>query len=286
MRLGAIAEFWRRKGSGGSGLSLRSDNLDSIAELYTEDDFRQLVVAIEATPTSFRSLGELEDHGERSLVRETSFGAHGAVAHRGEQAFDDVRGAEMPPVLGREVVEGEQRVAILDQALDRLVVFDAPGLDEGVEGRKRILLCLGHPDFLQRPLGFRLLAVRQFAEDIGGFVHPATLAARLRPYLFDRLPDSERTIGDRELGANRQPTPLEIEQAVPAKIAHFRAHVNAVDPEVDVAFAERSRLLQRACSSDQASLRRPIVEAESPPASLPSNAISASSKSPVEMPLR
>jgi hypothetical protein len=42
------------------------------------------------------------------------------------------------PVLGREVVEGEQRVAILDQALDRLVVFDAPGLDEVVEGRNSI----------------------------------------------------------------------------------------------------------------------------------------------------
>jgi len=54
------------------------------------------------------------------------------VAHRGERAFDDVRRAQVLPVLGREVVEGEQRVAILDQALDRLVVFDAPGLDEGV----------------------------------------------------------------------------------------------------------------------------------------------------------
>jgi hypothetical protein len=36
-------------------------------------------------------------------------------------------------VLSREVVEGKQRVAILDQALDSLVVFDAPGFDEGVE---------------------------------------------------------------------------------------------------------------------------------------------------------
>src|SRR5207249_12024511 len=62
--------------------------------------------------------------------------------------------------LGREVVEGQQRVAILDQALDRLVVFDAPGLDEGVERHERILLGLGHPDLLQRPLGFRLLALR------------------------------------------------------------------------------------------------------------------------------
>jgi hypothetical protein len=37
-----------------------------------------------------------------------------------ERAFDDVGRAQMPPVLGREVVEGEQRVAILDQALTAL----------------------------------------------------------------------------------------------------------------------------------------------------------------------
>jgi len=54
--------------SGGSDLSLRSDNLDSVGELYTEDNFRQLVVAIEATPTFFGSLSELENHGERGLV--------------------------------------------------------------------------------------------------------------------------------------------------------------------------------------------------------------------------
>src|SRR5262245_57378391 len=41
--------------------------------------------------------------------------------------------------------------------------------------------------------------------------------------------------------------------------------------------AERSRLLQRVCSSDQASLRRPMVEAESPPASLPSEATKCTS---------
>jgi hypothetical protein len=54
----------------------------------------------------------------------------------------------MFPVLGREVVEGEQCIAILDQAPNCLVVFDAPGLDEGVEGRERILLGLGYPDLL------------------------------------------------------------------------------------------------------------------------------------------
>ena len=94
-------------------MSLRSDDLDSVGELYTENEFRQLVVAIEATPAFLGGLGELEDHGERGVVRETSLGAHCAVAHRRERAFDDVGCAQMLPVLGREVVEGQQRVAIL-----------------------------------------------------------------------------------------------------------------------------------------------------------------------------
>jgi hypothetical protein len=59
-------------GSGGSGVSLRSDDLDSVVELYTEDDFRQLVVAAEAMPTFLGGLCELEDHGESGLVRKTS----------------------------------------------------------------------------------------------------------------------------------------------------------------------------------------------------------------------
>src|ERR1700716_3021999 len=63
----------------------------------------------------------------------------------------------MLPVLSREVVEGKQRVAILDQALDSLVVFDAPDFDEGVERGECILLGLGHPDLLERTLGLRLL---------------------------------------------------------------------------------------------------------------------------------
>jgi hypothetical protein len=52
----------------------------------------------------------------RRLVRSSSsLGAHGSVAHGGERAFDDVGRAQMLPVLGREVAEGEQRIAILGQ---------------------------------------------------------------------------------------------------------------------------------------------------------------------------
>jgi hypothetical protein len=53
-----------------------------------------------------------------------------------------------------------------------------PGFDEGVERNERIVLGLGHPDLLQRPLGFRLLALRQFVEDVGGLVHPAARSLR------------------------------------------------------------------------------------------------------------
>jgi hypothetical protein len=64
----------------GSGLSLRSDYFDSVGELYTEDDFRQLVVTVEATPAFLGGLSELEDRGERGFVRETSLGPHDAMA--------------------------------------------------------------------------------------------------------------------------------------------------------------------------------------------------------------
>jgi hypothetical protein len=66
-----------------------------------------------------------------------------------ERAFDGVRRTQMLPVLSRKVVEGKQRIAVLGQALHRLFVFGAPGLDKGVERDQRILLGLGHPDLLQ-----------------------------------------------------------------------------------------------------------------------------------------
>src|SRR5258705_8838835 len=90
----------------------------------------------------------------------------------------------MLPVLSREVVEGKQRVAILDQALDSLVVFDAASFDEGVERGERIVLGLGHPNLLERTLGLRLLALGEVVQDIVGLMHPTTLAAFTRPHLL------------------------------------------------------------------------------------------------------
>src|SRR5438270_5921511 len=43
-----------------------------------------------------------------------------------------IRRPQVFPVLGREVVEGEQRVSILAQAVGRLLVFQRVALDEGI----------------------------------------------------------------------------------------------------------------------------------------------------------
>jgi hypothetical protein len=100
-----------------------------------EDSFypAQLVIAIETTPAFFGGLSELEDHRQRGLVRETSLGSHGPVAHRRERAFDDIGCTQMLPVFGRKVIEGKQCVSILDQTLGCPVVLDAPGFDEGIK---------------------------------------------------------------------------------------------------------------------------------------------------------
>src|SRR5438067_10104551 len=151
------------------------------------------------------------------------------------------------PVLGREVVEGKQRIAILGQAVDRVSVFDAPGFDEGVESDERLLLGLGHPDLLQRPLGLRLLALGQFVEDIGGFVHPAALATRLRPHFFERLPEAQRAVGDRKLGPDRKPAPLQVEEELAPRL---RALAHAIDEADEFLLAFR-----RGADDDQQALR-------------------------------
>src|SRR5215475_13606711 len=85
------------------------------------------------------------DHGERGPVRQTTLRSDGAVAHGGEGAFDGVGRPQVFPVLGREVVESEQRVSILAQAVGRLLVSQRVALDEGVERQLGGDLRFSHP---------------------------------------------------------------------------------------------------------------------------------------------
>jgi hypothetical protein len=103
-----------------------------------------IALASQATPAFLGGLGQLE-----IMARAVLFEKH-----------------PLFPVSRREVVEGKQHVAILDQALGSLVVFDAPDFDEGVE-RGRCILCkslnLIHrsmSDFAIHPMGRAVSARR------------------------------------------------------------------------------------------------------------------------------
>jgi hypothetical protein len=55
-----------------------------------------------------------------------------------------VGGSDVLPVLGREVVECQQHVAILGQLLDCPLVFDAVCFNKQIKGSRCFLLRLGH----------------------------------------------------------------------------------------------------------------------------------------------
>ena len=80
------------------------------------------------------------------LLERQPFAQMVRLAHRGERAFDRIRAPQVLPMLGWEVVEGEQRIAILGQAFDRLVVFRRVAVREGVESRDGLALRFCHPD--------------------------------------------------------------------------------------------------------------------------------------------
>ena len=49
-----------------------ADDLDPVSELHTLDQFGQLVIAVDPALTLLGAVDKLEDHGERSLVRQTA----------------------------------------------------------------------------------------------------------------------------------------------------------------------------------------------------------------------
>src|SRR2546423_5483079 len=96
-----------RSGGGGCGLTVGrlGDDLDPVVECHTENEFWQLVVAIETTPAFLRGLEQLEDHRERRPVGQASLRSDRAVPHGSEGAFNGIGRPQVFPVLGREVVE-------------------------------------------------------------------------------------------------------------------------------------------------------------------------------------
>ena len=69
------------------------------------------------------------------------------MPHRREHALDRIDRAQVNPMFGGEVDEGQQRLAILDQTFDGLVVFGRVLLSECRHRRLRLRAVRRQQDF-------------------------------------------------------------------------------------------------------------------------------------------
>jgi hypothetical protein len=79
--------------------------------------------APQALPAPLGAHTELVDEREHGRPANTALGAVAAMPDGGKGALDRVGGADMRPMLGREVVEGEQAITVFDQALGGLGIL-------------------------------------------------------------------------------------------------------------------------------------------------------------------
>ena len=130
--------------------------LDAVAEFKPLYNFGRAVLSVKPAPFLLGGEHQLVRHGKGGLSAEAAFGLLGSMPNCGKSAFNGIRGSDVFPMLGREVAEGQQIVAILDQAFYDALVFHTVSFDEEVEGGFSNGLGLGHPDIFQVSLGLRL----------------------------------------------------------------------------------------------------------------------------------
>ena len=84
--------------------------LDAIFEPHAGDHLRQVVEPPDSTPTFLGTHTELEHHGEQRQPATAPLSLIGAMSEGGEAGFDRVGCADMRPVLGRKIIEGEEDI--------------------------------------------------------------------------------------------------------------------------------------------------------------------------------
>src|SRR4029078_12840252 len=154
-------------------------------------------------------------------------------------------------------------------------------------------------------------------EYVGGALHRAALRACPRQQLAERLPETQRAVGDGEFRRDDQPSVLQIKQQLPpvvralaravggaeqllfalrrrsddhqdALLAVFKTglQVNAVGPHVNIALGRQIALPPVLVLAEPDPLQPRDSRGRQARCILASSAASASSKSPVEMPFR
>ena len=137
-------------------------------------------------------------------------------------AFNRIRCPQMRPMLGREIEERQQCVAVPEKAIDGLVVLGRVFLGEGRHRGVGDSAVFGEPDFAQIPMRVGLNRLRQLVENVQGLVLPASLVtvegkASSRAFQKPSAPSPTAMSG-----AIDRPAPLD-RQAVPSSSGRFPA---------------------------------------------------------------
>jgi hypothetical protein len=118
----------------------------------------------------------------------------------------------MLPVLGGEVVKGQQAVPILLQRFCRLRIFRRIDRHETIERGVCLGARGGHPDRLHVGLCACLLRLRQRIEHVAHLVKPAALATRDGKHLFQCRPEAHRAVADGQQRTSLQATRFQVKQ--------------------------------------------------------------------------
>ena len=124
-------------------------HFDPIFELNTGDDFGDQLGTTQFQPPLLRTFAEFEHHRQNACSRSAAAGLGGAQSHAGKSRFNRVAGTNVMPMLGRKVIEAQQRDLVFDQALGRLRILGLVALHEVIEGGVRPFSRRGHPDLVQ-----------------------------------------------------------------------------------------------------------------------------------------
>ena len=112
-----------------------------------------------------------------------------------EQAFDDVRGAQLTPQMAREAEERQQlRQVFLQLPYHRRIVV-APPPTEAVERLPRLSPTLGPVDRLGALFDFLVVALANLLENVAHLVHPTPLMQRPRIDGLDRCRQARTAVG-------------------------------------------------------------------------------------------
>src|SRR3546814_10178449 len=119
--------------------------------------------------------------------------------------------------LGREIEEGQERLAVLYQAFGGLGILDPVFLDEDLDGgfRRRPVRCVAH--LAQIVFHSLLDGLRHLVEDVGDLVYPTSLVAGRRKQLVERLPETEGSVPDGDLRRDGPTAGLQVDQQFPPR---------------------------------------------------------------------